>query len=210
VLRTSAPLKGALDGPKTMSDSRRRFLTFASGLIAGIGGTLATFPLFRSFGIPGHVKPPQYGKTIDISNLKPGEIFAVSVAGRLLYVLKRTPEQIQSLRQPYSKLLDPLSKESAQPPFAANSYRSLKPEIFVAWGLCTHLGCAVTYSPAANPEINDRNLEQNGGFGCPCHYAKFDVAGRVYRNVPAPLNLEIPSYEFLDERTIRITDQKAI
>ena len=192
-----------------MKSNRRRFLTFISGVLAGVGATLATVPLLRSFVIPSHVKPPQYGKTIEISKLKPGEMFAVSIAGRPLYVLKRTPEQLQSLQEPYRQLRDAMSVSSKQPAFARNSYRSLKPEIFVAWGICTHLGCSVSYAPAHKVDLNDSNLKENGGFGCPCHGSKYDAAGRVYKNVPAPLNLAIPNYEFVNETTIRITDEGA-
>jgi len=122
--------------------------------------------------------------------------------GKPVWILKRTPENLKILDALTDSLLDPQSKESEQPVRAANTARSIKPEIFVAVGLCTHLGCSPSYRPEVAPA--DLGADWQGGFFCPCHGSRFDLAGRVYKSVPAPRNLEIPPHVYLSETRLLI------
>jgi ubiquinol-cytochrome c reductase iron-sulfur subunit len=193
-----------------VEESRRRLLAFLSGSLVGIGGTLAAIPFIRSLWPAGHVKPPVYYRTFEFPKLKPGQMIAVPAGSKPLYVLRRTPEQIAALTQPNEGLRDPQSTESRQPELVKNEMRSIRPDVFVAWGTCTHLGCSVSNVQAGREDFSfNREFQANGGFFCPCHGAMYDAAGRVYKNMPAQRNLDIPEYEFVDQNTIRITDQKA-
>ena len=182
-----------------MSETRRRFLTAATSAIAGVGATLAALPLIRSWNPPEHVKR----QTFDISfpKLKPGQMMIAVFDRKPIYVTRRTTEQLEKLKLLNPDLRDPDSLESVQPEFARNNHRSLNPEYFVSVGLCTHLGCAPTHVED-DPEYLPDNY--GGGYFCPCHGAAYDAAGRVHLGMPAPKNLEVPDYEFLDEHTIRL------
>ena len=119
-------------------------------------------------------------------------------------MIKRSKSVIESLFEPNERLRDPESLESEQPGFAQNTYRAEKPEIFVAWGICTHLGCSVSYNAPGTNKMLGPHFEK-GLFFCPCHGSAYDLSGRVFKNMPAPKNLEIPEYEFIDDSVIRVT-----
>jgi ubiquinol-cytochrome c reductase iron-sulfur subunit len=139
---------------------------------------------------------------VDISKMEVGQLIRVAWRGKPVWVLNRTPEVLVTLTTLDSELRDPLSDESDQPESSKNPGRSLKPEIFVAVGLCTHLGCSPTFRPEVAPvDLGDK---WKGGFFCPCHGSWFDLAGRVYRGVPAPTNLEIPPYRYISDTRIII------
>ena len=186
---------------------RRKFLTFLTGVMSGIAATVASIPFIRSMSMTDDKVPPDHGRIIEFPKLEPGQMIAVSVANKPLYITRRTEEQIANLGNDNPFLGDPGSIDSVQPKFAQNVYRSVTPEIFVAWGICTHLGCAVTHYSGRNEDIRDnpdqRLFSGEGGFYCPCHSSKFDFAGRVYSGNPAPTNLEVPNYEIVDENSIR-------
>jgi len=137
---------------------------------------------------------------VDISKIETGQLIRVAWRGKPVWILNRTPEVLATLKTLDSELRDPLSNESDQPPSSKNPGRSIKPEIFVAVGLCTHLGCSPTFRPEIAP--NDLGEQWKGGFFCPCHGSWFDLAGRVYRGVPAPSNLEIPPYRYITDTRI--------
>jgi len=188
---------------------RRKLLTFLTGATAGVAATLASIPFIKSLLPASHIKPPDYDRLIKFPKLQPGEMIAVSTFWGPVYVLKRTPDQIQELQKENKDLRDPDSNESKQPSEVSNELRSIKPEIFVAYGICTHLGCSVTNRSPEHEWEGGTRLFKTGGFICPCHGARYDSAGRVYKNMPAPKNLAIPMYEFVDETTIRLTEDRA-
>ena len=139
---------------------------------------------------------------VDISKLEPGQKINIEWRGKVVWVINRTPVMLKDLPKLDSQLADPTSEYSIQPPYARNATRSIKPEIFVGVGICTHLGC----SPIFRPEIAPADLGPQwlGGFFCPCHQSKFDLAARVYKGVPAPTNLPIPPYNFISDTRIQV------
>ncbi|KZS22417.1 ubiquinol-cytochrome c reductase iron-sulfur subunit [Wohlfahrtiimonas chitiniclastica] len=141
---------------------------------------------------------------VDLSKLKPGELLRVEWQGKPVWILNRTPEMLSLLEKiPASELVDPESNMDQQPSYAKNAWRSEKKEVLVLVGICTHLGCSPTYRPNVVPAEN-----WVGGFFCPCHGSKFDLAGRVYKNVPAPTNLIVPNYQFLEGNRLLIGKDK--
>lgn len=182
-----------------MSESRRKFLTLMTGAIAGVGATLASLPFVRSWNPPKHIERQTWD--VKFPKLKPGQMMIAVVEQKPIYITRRTPEQIEALVKANPDLRDPHSEESDQPEATKNYHRSIKPEYFVAVGLCTHLGCAPSHVKD-DPEYLPENYA--GGYFCPCHGAVYDAAGRVHKRMPAPRNLEIPEYEYLDEHSIRI------
>jgi ubiquinol-cytochrome c reductase iron-sulfur subunit len=145
---------------------------------------------------------------VDISKLELGQKINLEWRGKVVWVIHRTKEMLDGLPKLDSKVADPKSEIDRQPPYAKNEYRSIKPEIFVAIGICTHLGCSPTFRPEIAP--SDLGADWLGGFFCPCHQSKFDLAGRVYKGVPAPTNLVIPPHKFLSDTRILVgEDNKA-
>ena len=142
---------------------------------------------------------------VDISVLKEGEQRTVVWRGKPIWVVRRTVDQVNALSQLDSELTDPNSEIEQQPGYAKNAYRSIRPDILVLVGVCTHLGCAPTYRP--EPKAIDAAWP--GGFFCSCHGSKFDLAGRVYKGVPAPTNLEVPPYHFKDKSTLIVGQHQA-
>ena len=185
--------------------NRRKLITLMTGAFAGIGGTMVAIPFFKSLFPAKDLNPRDHDLIIKFPKLEAGDMIAVSTQGPPIYVLKRSPEQISALEETNEKLRDPDSKESIQPESMTNTLRSVKPEIFVAYGICTHLGCSVSNRPPGSDDWHQDSLfDKTGGFFCPCHGARYDSAGRVFKNLPAPFNLRVPEYEFVDETTIRI------
>ena len=186
------------------SNSRRRFLTttVTSLGISGMGLTL--WPFVMSMNPSARAKASGAPVEVDISKLEFGQLLTVAWRGRPVWILRRSPEQLQRLEAfPPDQLRDPMSAVSAQQPnYAKNVFRSTDPEWLIAVGVCTHLGCTPTYRPELSPE--DLGAGWVGGFFCPCHGSRFDLAGRVFAGVPAPRNLEIPPYRFLKSRLVEI------
>ena len=177
--------------------SKRNFLTKAGCFLAGVGGAYALLPLFGSL-MPNAktmraVRPLQ----VDLSHLQPGEMLTVEWNNQPIFILRRTLKMMQDLQNKVSELRDPLSLVDQQPSYAKNIYRSINPEFAVLVGICTHLGCVPQY------QENIANVEQDG-FYCPCHGSCFDSAGRVFKNVPAPINLAVPPYHFLKPHVLVI------
>jgi ubiquinol-cytochrome c reductase iron-sulfur subunit len=143
---------------------------------------------------------------VDISKLEPGARLTVEWRGKPVWVVRRTPEMLSKLTGLGSELRDPNSDQDQQPTYAKNTYRSIKPEILVLVGICTHLGCSPTYRP--EPGASDLGSNWPGGFFCPCHGSRFDMAGRVFAGVPAPLNMAVPPYRFVGETRVVIGDDK--
>lgn len=179
---------------------RRRFLTAATSVIGGVGAACAIFPFIASW--EPSVKAQALGAPVevDISKLESGQKITVAWRGLPIFVVNRPKDAIEHLSLVESHLRDPLSHESQQPKYADNFYRSIKENIFVVEAVCTHLGCVPLYKP----EIGSIDADWQGGFFCPCHGSKYDMAGRVYKGVPAPLNLVIPPYEYKTDTLIVI------
>lgn len=179
-------------------DPKRRQLivaTSAAGAAAGIG---IAIPLVSSLMPSERAKAAGAPVEADISRLAPGEMMTVEWRGKPVWIVRRTPEMLASLKQAEPNLVDPESKEPQQPEYATNEYRSIKPEYMVAIGICTHLGCSPT-EKFKHGDAQGMQPDWPGGFLCPCHGSQFDLAGRVYKNMPAPTNLEIPPHKYLSE-----------
>lgn len=183
---------------------KRRFLTAATSVVGAVGVGFALVPFVASMQPSARAKALGAPAEADISKLEPGQLLRVKWRGQPIWVVKRTEETLKDLDGLASQLLDPNSEAPQQPEYAKNPYRSRKPEILVAIGICTHLGCSPTYRPEVAPA--DLGPDWKGGFFCPCHGSRFDMAGRVYKGVPAPSNLVIPPYRFLSDTLILVGD----
>jgi len=191
----------AIDKNKEMS-GRRRFLITATSVAGGIASVAWATPFMMSMMPSERAKAAGAPVEVDISKLEPGMLLLVEYRGKVVWVLNRTPEMLATLPKLNDKLSDPKSERDQQPEYAQNLTRSIKPEILVTSGVCTHLGC----SPVFRKEIAPADLGPDwlGGFFCPCHGSKFDLAGRVYKNVPAPTNLFVPPHTYLSENILLI------
>lgn len=187
-----------------MDTGRRRFLTTTASVIGGIGAAFVAYPFLASWAPSVKAKALGAPVEVDISKIEPGQKITVSWRGQPVFVVNRTKQELETLKLVTDFLRDPNSKESVQPTFADNIYRSEKPEIFVVIGICTHLGCVPLYKP----EVKSVDATWEGGFFCPCHGSKYDMAGRVYKGVPAPLNLAVPPYKFLSDTKVLIGEDK--
>ncbi|HEY9546891.1 MAG TPA: ubiquinol-cytochrome c reductase iron-sulfur subunit [Solimonas sp.] len=173
---------------------RRRFLTLTTAVVGGAGIVAATVPFLASWKPSERAKALGAPVEVDISKMEAGQRLVVAWRGKPTWVLKRTPEMLASLKKVDNDLLDPECKADQQPDYIKGEARAIKPEILVLIGVCTHLGC----SPGFRPDHPAPDIDPNwqGGFYCPCHGSKFDLSGRVYKGVPAPLNLVVPPYHF--------------
>ena len=182
--------------------SKRQFLTTALSVVGAVGTGYLAVPFLAQMQPSAKAEAAGAPVEIDISKLQDGQLMRVAWRGKPVWVLKRNAEVLQTLASRESHLRDPQSKESIQPSSSTNTYRSIKPEIFIATGLCTHLGCSPTFRPEIAPA--DLGADWKGGFFCPCHGSSFDLAGRVYKSVPAPTNLTIPPHRYISETQIII------
>jgi ubiquinol-cytochrome c reductase iron-sulfur subunit len=187
---------------KNEMSGRRRFLITATSVAGGVASAAWATPFILSMMPSERAKAAGAPVEVDISKLEPGMLLLVEWRGKVVWVLSRTPEMLASLTKLDSKLTDPNSEKDQQPEYAQNPTRSIRPEILVTTGVCTHLGC----SPVFRKEIAPADLGPDwlGGFFCPCHGSKFDLAGRVYKNVPAPTNLLVPPHTYLSENVLLI------
>lgn len=183
-----------------VDEKRRRFLIKASATVGAVGALATAVPFIASMLPSEDVSEAAAPIKVDISQLKPGDQLTVMWRGRPIWIIHRTQEALVSLNNDENLLRDPLSSIDQQPNYARNRYRSIKPEILVLVGICTHLGCIPTYRP--DPKTVEPDWP--GGFFCSCHGSKFDLAGRVFKGVPAPINLEVPSYTYVNDTTIMI------
>lgn len=184
-----------------INHGRRRFLTTTTSVVGGIGAVAVAVPFLKSWSPSERAKAAGAAVEVDISKIEPGQMIRVEWRGKPVWVVRRSASVIEALADIDSQLQDPNSDEPQQPDYARNPYRSLKAEFFVAIGICTHLGCSPTYLPDT---FSEQVSGVKSGFFCPCHGSKFDMAGRVFKNVPAPLNLVVPNYMYLSEDRILI------
>ncbi|AFT67665.1 MAG: ubiquinol-cytochrome c reductase iron-sulfur subunit [Cycloclasticus pugetii] len=184
-------------------DKRRRlFLTAAATAVTGVGAAYVAVPFIASMNPSDRAKAAGAPVEADIGKLEPGQLIRVEWRGKPVWVLKRSQEALAEMAEMTDILRDPDSNESEQPESCKNVSRSIKPEVFIAVGICTHLGCSPTYRPEVAPE--DLGPQWKGGFFCPCHGSLFDLSGRVYAGVPAPLNLVVPPHEYITDTRILI------
>jgi ubiquinol-cytochrome c reductase iron-sulfur subunit len=185
--------------------SKRRFLTASLTIVGAVGAGFAAVPFIAAMQPSAKAQAAGAPVEIDISKLEPGQLIVVEWRGKPVWILRRTEETLATLATLEDRLRDPDSGESIQPEAAKNKSRAIKPEFFVSIGICTHLSCSPTFRPEIAPP--DLGSDWKGGFFCPCHGSRFDLAGRVYKGVPAPTNLEIPPYRYLSETRIIVGEE---
>lgn len=185
-----------------INQGRRRFLTLATAGAGGLAAAGVAAPFVASFFPSEKAKAAGAAVEIDISKIESGQMLTAGWRGKPIWVVNRTEQQLKDLPTLDGNLVDPKSETEQQPANCQNDVRSIKPQIWVAVGICTHLGCSPTYRPDLAPA--DLGADWKGGFFCPCHGSKFDMAGRVYKGVPAPTNLVIPPYKYLNDTTILV------
>ncbi len=190
-------------------DKSKRTWLITTGCAGAVGGAVAAVPFVSSFTPSERARAAGAAVEVDIGGIKPGEMLTTEWRGKPVWIVHRTPEQLASLKDTTAEVADPNSDRTAYPipPYAKNVYRSIKPEYLVVVGICSHLGCSPgeKFTPGAQPSL-PANWE--GGFLCPCHGSTFDMAGRVFKNKPAPDNLEVPQYMFLSDSRIVIGEDK--
>ena len=181
---------------------KRRFLTAATSVVGAVGAVYAAVPFVASMNPSAKAKAAGAPVEADISKLEPGQIMRVKWRGKPVWVVRRTEENLKDLASLNGTLADPASDQPQQPQYCKNEGRSIKPEFLIAVGICTHLGCSPTFRPDVAPA--DLGPDWKGGFFCPCHGSRFDLAGRVYAGVPAPTNLVIPPHHFVSDTKVMI------
>ena len=187
---------------------KRRFLVAATSAMGGVAGVAVAVPFVLSMNPSARARAAGAPVEQDISKIEPGMMITIEWRGKPVWIVHRTPEMLASLSKIDSEVADPKSSVKQQPDYARNEARSIKPEYLVLVGICTHLGCSPSQKLTAGAESGLGN-DWPGGFFCPCHGSKFDLAGRVYKGVPAPINLEVPPYAYLsDTRLIIGSDTK--
>lgn len=193
----------------TVDSGRRTWIAITCGAGA-IGGAAVAVPFVSTFAPSERARAAGAPVQVDISTIKPGEKLTVEWRGKPVWIIRRTPEQVAALTKNDKDLADPKSERKPNeltPVYARNEGRSIKPEFFVGVGICSHLGCSPSdrFTPGAQPSLPD---DWNGGFLCPCHGSTFDMAGRVYKNKPAPDNLEVPPHMYLSDAVLLIGEDK--
>ena len=208
---TEASAINAMGVPKgSPMDKDKRNWIVATAVVGGAGVAAVAVPFVSTFSPSERAKAAGAAVEVDISAIKPGEKMTVEWRGKPVWIVKRTPKQLADMPQLDGLLADPQSKrkpDELTPVYARNELRSIKPEIFVAVGICTHLGC----SPSEKFQLGAAGgmpADWGGGFLCPCHGSTFDMAGRVYKNKPAPDNLEVPPHMYLSDTRLLIGEDK--
>lgn len=185
---------------------RRNFLTAATVGVGGVGLVAASIPFVKSMSPSEATKAAGAPVEVDIRKVEPGTLLTVDWRGKPVWILHRSDAMLALLGKHDDQLVDPQSKQAQQPLYAKNTNRSIKPHYLTVIGVCTHLGCIPTYRPEIAPV--DLGINWPGGFYCPCHGSKFDLTGRVFKNVPAPRNLEIPPHTYLDDTHLLIGEDR--
>lgn len=185
--------------------TRRHFLTVATAVTAGAGGVAVAVPFVSSFKPSARAQALGAPVEVDVSKVEPGAMIKVEWRGKAIYIVNRTDAMLRKLDEINALLADPNSENAEQQPeYAANEYRSIQPDYLIVEGVCTHLGCAPTARFQLGAASADLGADWPGGFACACHGSKFDLAGRVFKSVPAPANLKVPPHRYVNETTIMI------
>lgn len=183
-----------------VDEKRRRFLLNGVGILGGISTIFAMTPFISSWFPSSKAKATGIPVEVDLSELEPGQQVTVEWRGKPVWIVRRTQKMLKNLSEHENQLRDPDSLVQQQPLYAKNRHRSINPEYLILIGICTHLGC----SPKYTPNENSLGSDWPGGFYCPCHGSTFDMSGRVFKGVPAPINLEVPPYRFVSEHVVII------
>ncbi len=192
-----------MQNDNTVSKGRRRFLIVATSVVGAAGAAAIATPFLSSWAPSARALAAGAPVEMDVSKVEPGQLVRIIWRGKPVWVVNRTKEMLANLVSNNPRLRDPESTVATQQPvYAQNEYRSRNPQYIVLVGICTHLGCSPTYRPELAPD--DLGAEWNGGWYCPCHGSRFDLAGRVYKNVPAATNLVVPPYYYKDDNSILI------
>lgn len=195
-----------MSSDNNIDKKKRKFLVRATAAMSVFGAAMAGIPFVASLSPSNKAKALGGPIKVKVDEMKPGDQLTVMWRGRPIWIVRRDKRMLETLKEVTSELRDPQSEQPQQPDYAKNEYRSRKPEFLILVGICTHLGCVPTYRP------EPKSISSNwlGGFFCTCHGSKFDLAGRVYKGVPAPLNLEVPPYVLLDDGAVLIgVDKKS-
>lgn len=189
-------------------DAERRQMLLITAGVAGVAAVATAVPFVASFAPSERARAMGASVEADITDIAPGGIKTVEWRGKPVWIMRRTPDMLAGLPSLDSELADPASKQNQQPDYATNAHRSIKPDVFVSVGICTHLGCSPTAVVAGshNPGVGS---DWKGGFFCPCHGSTFDLAGRVFKNKPAPTNLEVPRHKYLSDGRLLIGEDDA-
>jgi ubiquinol-cytochrome c reductase iron-sulfur subunit len=184
--------------------SKRRLLIAATTAAGGVAAAGAGAPFVLSLMPSERAKAAGAPVEVDVSNIEPGMMISVEWQGKPVWIVRRTKEMLDLLAKHDDDLADPNSSVPQQPAYCNNAYRSIKPEYLVVLGVCTHLGCSPTYRPEVAPvDLGDK---WSGGWFCPCHGPRFDLAARVYKGVPAPTNLIVPPHKYLSNGHLLVGD----
>lgn len=190
-----------------VDSSRRRMLTMATTAVGAVGAGAWAVPFVGSLAPSEKAKALGAPVTVDISEIKPGDVKTVSWRGRPVWIMRRTPEMLATLEKMRGELADPDSRQPQQPDYVTGEARAIKPEYMVMLGVCTHLGCSPKKRPIETA-ASDVGSDWQGGFFCPCHGSKFDFAGRVYAGVPAPLNIVVPPHRYASDTVLVIGEDQ--
>jgi ubiquinol-cytochrome c reductase iron-sulfur subunit len=189
-------------------DAERRQVVLLAAAVAGVGMAAVAVPFVSSFAPSERARAMGASVEVDISDIPPGGIKTVEWRGKPVWIMRRTPEMLAALASLDAGLADPDSRKDQQPDYARNPQRSIKPEVFVGVGICTHLGCSPNQVPAGTGN-SSLGADWAGGFFCPCHGSTFDLAGRVFRNKPAPTNLEVPPHRYIADGKLLIGEDSS-
>lgn len=184
--------------------SRRRFLTAAATVVGGAGAVATAIPFVSTMTPSARTKAIGASVEVDISELQPGQMMIEEWQGKPVWILRRDQKALDAITELREEVKDPESSVEQQPEYAKNEYRSINPEYLIVIGLCTHLGCSPKFVRARDK--HGLGSEWKGGFFCPCHGSRFDLAGRVFKSVPAPTNMIVPPHQFLSDSRILIGD----
>lgn len=208
-------LSPSLTSPTTLAPSQegpdnteRRQMVLLAAAAGGLAAAGVAIPLVSSLAPSERARALGASVEVDIGDLPPGGLATVEWRGKPVWILRRTPDMLAALPRLDADLADPASRKDQQPDYARNPRRSIRPELLVAVGICTHLGCSPSAIPAgtAHPSVGP---DWQGGFFCPCHGSTFDLAGRVFKNKPAPVNLEVPPHHYVSDTRLRIGEDAA-
>jgi ubiquinol-cytochrome c reductase iron-sulfur subunit len=189
------------DGEVVINQSRRRFLTTVTSVVGAVGAVGVAIPFIGSWNPSAKAKAAGAPVRINLAAIEPGQMITEEWRGKPVFIVRRTDEALAGLKKVANEVSDPNSEVEQQPGYARNETRSIRPEFMIMLGVCTHLGCA----PQFRPDVGAKDMGGDawqGGFFCPCHGSKFDLAGRVYKSVPAPINLEVPPHTYDTDTTI--------
>lgn len=190
--------------------NRRRFLTTTASVVGGAGAVATTIPFISTLSPSAKTKAIGAPVEVEIGDLQPGQLKIAQWQGKPIWILRRGPDALEGIESLDSAVRDPASERQQQPEYATNEFRSIKPEYLIVIGLCTHLGCSPTFVTHDGGASHNLGADWKGGFFCPCHGSRFDMAGRVYKGVPAPTNLVVPPHMFLSETKVLIGDDSGM